>query len=138
MDKQKRAVSHLSHGMGDSGGDTHPNNIARDGARKRVTPIAYHDGMTPLQQNAAAIGGMGHATATIDDGAQSIAASSAAAPLAHAYGGAPDLKSGKAVAPVPGQRSRTNEDCESHADKCQHGRDMLAGAVKGGSTELKR
>lgn len=37
---------------------------------------------------------------------------------------------GKPVEPVKGQRSRTNEDCETHADKQQHGADCLASAVK--------
>jgi hypothetical protein len=37
---------------------------------------------------------------------------------------------GTAVQPVPGQRSRTNEGTETHADKCQHGRHMIAQAVK--------
>ena len=72
---------------------------------------------------------MGHGTATID-GVQTIASSATAAPLAHSYGAAPDLKTGKTVAPVPGMRSRTNEGIETHADKVQHGRDMLASAVK--------
>ena len=52
--------------------------------------------------------------------------------------GAPRGKTLAPVQPVPGQRSRTNEGVESHADKCRHGADMLAGAVKSGSTELKR
>ena len=44
--------------------------------------------------------------------------------------GAPRDKALAPVQPVPGQRSRTNEDCETHADKCQHGADMLASAAK--------
>ena len=122
-------MSHLSHGMGDSGGDIHPNNIARDGARKRVTPVEFHSGMTRAQTDAAKIGGIGHGTATIDGG-RTIASSAAAPPLAHAYSGKPDLKSGKGVSTVPGQRSRTNEGVETYADKCQHGRDMLANAKR--------
>jgi len=50
--------------------------------------------------------------------------------------GAPRGKTLGTVRPVPGQRSRTNEGVESHADKCQHGADMLAGAVYSGSTRL--
>lgn len=105
--------------------------IARKGSvPKRTNDSApIHPNMTRQQKDGAGFGGMGHATATIDGG-KTIAASAAAVPLAHAYSGAPDLKTGKAVAPSFGQRSRTNADTETHADKQSHGRDMLAEAVK--------
>jgi hypothetical protein len=109
----------------------HNNGQALDIARKGTVPkksndgqVPVHPGMTSLQKAGAGIGGMGHGTATVDGG-QTIASSAAAAPLAHTYGGAPDLKTGKAVPPVPGQRSRT----ESH-DHVQRGRDVLASATK--------
>jgi hypothetical protein len=123
-------INHLSHGMGDHvTGHAVKGNIARDGAPKKVTGIAVHPGMTRQQQDGAGVGGMGHAAATISGG-QTIASSAAAAPLAHSYGAAPDLKTGKVVPPSFGQRSRTNEDTESHADKVQAGRDTLASAAR--------
>jgi hypothetical protein len=107
--------------------------IARKGSvpKKSNDGVAAHPGMTSLQKAGAGIGGMGHPVAGIGvGGGEAIATSAAASPLAHAYGGFPNNKAGKTVAPVPGQRSRTNEGVESHADKCQHGADMLAQAVK--------
>jgi hypothetical protein len=97
-------------------------NIARKGgvAKRTNDGVALHPGMTRQQKDAAGLGGMGHAV--VADGGQP------GAPLPHAYGSAADLKTGKAVAPVPGQRSRTNEDC---ADKsADHGRDVIAEAVR--------
>jgi hypothetical protein len=121
-------ISHISHGLGDHGvGHAVVGNPARDGAPKRVTPIEHAFGMTRQQTDAAGIGGMGHATATIDGG-QTIVDSAAASPLAHAYSGRPDLKTGNTVDAVPGQRSRTNAGVETYADKHRHGRDMLATA----------
>jgi hypothetical protein len=107
--------------------------IARKGSVPKHSndgPIPHSWGTTSRQKDAAGIGGMGSPVAVVDGG-QAVAAS-AAAPLAHTYGSAPDLKTGKIVPPYPGQRSRTNEGVESHGDKVQHGRDMIAGAVKGG------
>lgn len=124
--KNPTNARHLEHNDGQN------RNIARKGGVAKRTndgPVPHHPGMTSLQKNAAGLGGMGHAVAAIDGG-QTIAASTAAAPLAHAYGGAPDLKTGKGVAPVPGQKSQTNMDCEDHATKQNHGRDCLAEAVK--------
>lgn len=105
--------------------------LARRGSVAKTSNdgCAVHPGMTGQQKAAAGFGGMAHPTATIDGG-EIVATSAAAAPLAHAYGGSPDLKTGKAVAPVPGQCSQTNKGGESFADKVQHGRDMLASAVK--------
>jgi hypothetical protein len=123
-------ISHISHGLGDHAvGHAVPGNKARDGAPKSVKPIEHAFGMTRQQTDAAGIGGMGHATATIDGG-QTIVDSAAASPLAHAYSGKPDLKTGKCVDAVPGQRSRTNEDAETYADKHRHGQDMLATAKR--------
>jgi len=118
---------HLEHN------DAQDRNIARKGSVPKHSndgPVPHAFGMTSLQKGAAGLGGMGHATATVSDGGEAVAASAAAAPLAHAYGGAPNLKNGKAVAPTPGMRSRTNDDCEDYATKQQHGRDCLASAVK--------
>lgn len=103
------------------------------GKPKTQKSVPYHDAMSRLQTNAAGIGGQGHGVAAINDGGETIAASSAAAPLASAYGFSDGGgKAGKIVPPSPGMRSRTNEGVETHADKVQHGRDMLAVAVKGG------
>jgi hypothetical protein len=118
-------ISHVSHGLGDHAvGHAVKGNPARDGAPKRVTPIEHAFGMTHQQTDVAGIGGMGRATATLDGG------SAPAAPLAHAYSGKPDMKTGKAVDAVPGQRSRTNQGVETYADKHRHGRDMLATAKR--------
>ncbi|MGD0420211.1 MAG: hypothetical protein ABSA68_11650 [Xanthobacteraceae bacterium] len=94
---------HVEHNDGQS------RNIALKGSvpKKSSGACAVHPSMTPLQKNAAGLGGMGHATASITDGGTTIAASSAAAPLEHCYGGAPSLKAGKAVAVSPGMRSRS-------------------------------
>ena len=104
--------------------------IARKGSvakRSNDGGIAVHPGMTSLQTGGAGIGGMGHGTATIDGG-QTIASSAAAAPLAHAYGGAPDLKTGSAVSPSFGQRSRgPTPDSAMH----ELGRAVLDEAAKG-------
>lgn len=119
MSKIKNPLNarHLEHNAGQS------RDIARRGGVPKRTndgPVPHHPGMTPKQKGTAGIGGMAHA---VIDGGQP-------GPLPHAYGSAADLKTGKAVAPTPGMRSRTNADCESHADKMQHGQDMMAQAVK--------
>ncbi|HXR25612.1 MAG TPA: hypothetical protein VN742_09650 [Candidatus Binataceae bacterium] len=75
-----KKISHMSHGLADPA---------------RMKPVEFHSGMTTKQTDAANIGGQGHPTAKIDGG-QAVA-SSAAAPLAHAYSGRPDLKRGRAV-----------------------------------------
>jgi hypothetical protein len=124
--KNPQNARHLEHNDGQG------RNIARKGGAPKRTndgPVPHHPGMTSLQKNSAGFGGMGHATATISGG-EAIAASAAAAPLAHSYGGAPDLKTGKRVEPVPGHRSRTNADCETHGDKIETGENMLVEAVK--------
>ena len=128
----RQTLSHMSHGLGDhADGHAVPGNIARDGAPKKVTPVPHHSGMSLLQSSGAGLGGLGHATATINDGGQTIATSAAAAPLAHAYSGRPDLKSGTPAAPpVVGHKSQQNVGIESHADKCKAGMDTLASAVK--------
>ena len=108
-------------------------NIARKGniAKRCNDEILHHSGMSSLQKGGAGIGGMGHSTATISGG-ETIATSAAASPLVpHAYGsGIPKAHLGQHVEPVVGQRSQTNADCEDHATKVGHGRDMLAQAVK--------
>jgi hypothetical protein len=127
MSKMKNLLNarHMEHAEHQDG------SIARKGSvpKRSNDGVALHPSATRMQKDAAGLGGMGHATATIDGG-EAIAASAAAAPLAHGYGGAPDLKTGKGVAPVAGHRSRTNQDTESHADKCKAGADTLAQAVK--------
>jgi hypothetical protein len=58
-DKPGGVISHLSHGLGDHvRGHTHPGNIARDGAAKRVTPVKVHGHMeTRTKGGAVALGG---------------------------------------------------------------------------------
>lgn len=58
----------------------------RAGAPKAMHPVAPHVSTTPRQLAAAGKGGLGHATAAVTDGGQTIATSAAAAPLRHAYG----------------------------------------------------
>jgi len=116
--KNPTNARHLEHNDGQD------RNIARrGGVAKRCNdgPVPHHPGMTSAQKNSAGLGGMGHAVA-VNDGGQPT--------LTHAYGSAADLKTGKGVAPVPGLRSQTNQDCETHGDKIEHGRDMLLEAVK--------
>jgi hypothetical protein len=121
--------SHMSHGSGEHATGHAGKTIARDGAPKKVTPVMHHPAMTRQQTDVAGLGGLGHPTATIDGG-QTVATSAAASPLAHAYGGTLKPHIGQPVAQVPGQKSQTNMDCETHADKQQHGADMLDCAVK--------
>jgi len=91
-------ISHLSHGLGDAvRGHTHPGNIARDGAPKRVTPIEVAQGMTRRQQSGFA---MGHANASAPD-------ANPASPLAKIPEGKAFV--GKPVQAVPGMRSRTSQ-----------------------------
>lgn len=77
----------------------------RVGGRPKRSVVQVHGAMTRQQSDAAGVGGMGHATAVVDGGVK-LATSAPAAPLAHAYGGKPNLKVGKAAAPVVGHRSR--------------------------------
>ncbi len=120
MSDKLKTFSHMSHGLGDHAtGHAVARNIARDGAPKKVSPVAVHDGMTSLQKAGMNIGGQGHAT--VEDGGQPGA-------LPHAYGSAAYLKTGKAVPVSPGMRSRVNEDCPQE----DNGREVLAEAVKSG------
>jgi hypothetical protein len=93
--RPSETVSHNSHGMGDHvTGHAVPGNIARDGAKKHVTPITYHGGMTARQQS---LKGMQHATAVAPD-------ANPASPMNKEPGR-------KVLAPVqvkPGMRSRTS------------------------------
>jgi len=56
----------------------------RQGKPKAMHPVSLHSNMHSVEQSNA--GGRSHATATIDDGGQTIVSSAAAAPLADAYG----------------------------------------------------
>lgn len=119
---------HLEHNDGQD------RNIARKGSvpKKSNDGVAIHSGMTSLQKGGAGIGGMSHPVAGVGiGGGEPITTSAAASPLVHAYGsGTPKPHIGKSVEPVPGQKSQTNMDCEDHATKVGHGRDMLASAVR--------
>ena len=60
----KNIHSHFSHGLGDAiTGHTHPGNIARDGAPKRMHSIAVHDGMTKQTKGGIVATGGDHASA---------------------------------------------------------------------------
>jgi hypothetical protein len=126
--KNPQNARHLEHNDGQG------RDIARKGTVAKKCndgPVPHHPGMSSLARGGAGSGGMGHPTATINDGGQTIATSAAASPLAHAYSVRPDLKTGTPAAPpVPGQKSQTNIGIESHADKCKTGVDTLSSAVK--------
>jgi hypothetical protein len=114
---------HVEHNQNQDG------SIARKGSvpKRSNDGVAIHPGMTSLQKGGAGAGGMGHGTAVISGG-QTIASSAAAAPLAHAYSGAPDLKTGKAVPVSFGQRSRgPTPDSQMH----ELGRKIFDEALRG-------
>ena len=91
-------VTHLSHGLGDHvRGHTHPGNIARDGAPKRVTPVKAH-GSSTLRQTS--FNAMGHANSEAPD-------ASPASPLSKEPSGKAFV--GRSVPTYPGQRSRVGE-----------------------------
>jgi hypothetical protein len=60
----------------------------RAGAPKALHPVAPHVSTTPRQLAAAGKGGMGHGTAAVTDGGQTITTDAAAAPMQDHYGGA--------------------------------------------------
>lgn len=107
-------------------------NVARDGGRgKDVYPIKVHGGMTDRQVAGAAVGGMGHATATVDGG-QTITTSAAAAPLAHAYGSM--LPKVRDAAPVmPGMRPQHGGSLDNPTTLRALGRVILDEAKRGRS-----
>jgi hypothetical protein len=100
---------HLEHN------DHQDANIARKGSVPKRTndALPVHSGMTARQISAANLGGMGHPSATVDGG-QSIAASSAAAPLAHSYGSLPNTKHGKPVPIHPSQSRGAKHEADMH------------------------
>lgn len=92
-------------------------------APKAMHPVSVHSGMTARQQAGAGIGGMGHSTAAVSDGGQTIATSAAAAPLAHAYGdGIPKSRGASPIS--PGMVSKTRPA----TDKSALGRAILDAA----------
>jgi hypothetical protein len=112
---------HASHGNGDHvTGHAVPGNVARDGAPKAVHDVPVHNAMKRQQIDTAGVGGMGHPTSVIDGG-QSVSASSAAAPLAHAYGGGiPKAHVDRASPIKPGMRSRIGAPARSLTDATPH------------------
>jgi len=80
----------------------------RQGAPKALHSVPYHVSTTARQIAGSGRGGMGHPTATLSDGGDTITTSAAAAPLAHAYGG-PLPKSRPDVSITPGNRDRRND-----------------------------
>jgi hypothetical protein len=112
----------------------------RVGKPKAMHPVAPHSGMHPRAIAGAGIGGQGHATATIDDGGQTVVSSAAAAPLAHAYGGGIPKAAFAPVQAVPGHRRRATDALagggvgENHARGKAHdaalGAAILASAIK--------
>jgi hypothetical protein len=139
MSDKLKTFSHFSHGFGDAIVGHHKPNIAQDGAPKHVAPVMVHPSMSKVSKSGAMALGGDHASAldslsglVVVPG--KVGGEAVAHPLIKAPVDKPHL--GKPVAPVPGQRSRTTEDCETYATKQQHGADMLAGATYSGSTPL--
>jgi hypothetical protein len=129
---------HLEHAEHQDG------SIARKGSVPKHSndgPVPHSWGNTPMQRAGENTGGLSHATATINDGGETIASSAAASPLSDAYSEKPDLKSNSPAAPPSwgklGMRSRINSDTETLPQKVQAGKDCLDQAVKSGATELK-
>ena len=115
----KNIHSHFSHGLGDAiTGHTHPGNIARDGAPKRMHSIAVHDGMTKQTKGGIVATGGDHASAL--DSLSGLAVVPGAITTAPGYGNSgvqsghplakpPGAKNLRPVATSFGQRSRVNE-----------------------------
>jgi len=130
--KKQPTFSHMSHGLGDHAeGHAVPGVLGRDGAPKRVVPVAIHPGMTTQTKSGGeALGGDHKSAVDSLSGLVVVPGKHGGEAVAHPLVAPPAEKRLAPVAPVPGQRSRTNADCETHADKQQHGRDMLDCAVK--------
>ena len=101
--------------------DVTKSNLARDGAPKRLHPVAYHSGNTRQQIDMAGVGGMGHATKAPD--------ASAANPLAPTVPG----KTFAPAQPVPGQRSRIVND---KLGGSMPGENHARAATRGGNLDL--
>jgi hypothetical protein len=82
-------------------GDMPGEGLARNGAPKKLHPVSLHNSATPHQIAGVDAGGQGHAVAVVDGGVK-FTSSSAAAPLASAYGGV--LKVREAAPVKPGMR----------------------------------
>ena len=139
MSKQIKPTmgGHVSHGQADRDGHHIPG-IGR-GAPKRQTAVNPAFGMVSQSKTGDTTLGGDHKSAVDSlSGLVIVPGKDGKAATAHPLTKPPVAKNLARVLPVPGQRSRTNEDCETHADKCSHGADMLAGAVYSGSTPLKR
>ena len=85
-------------------GDIPGEGLARNGAAKKLHPVSLHNSATPHQIAGVDAGGQGHAVAVVDGGVK-LTSSSAAAPLANAYGGmVPKVRE---AAPIkPGMKSQ--------------------------------
>jgi hypothetical protein len=135
MNKQP-TFSHMSHGLGEHAtgrpGTNHKGDITRM-APKKVTPVNYHPAMsTQTKSGGEALGGDHKSAVDSLSGLVIVPGKHGAEATAHPLVAPPLAKPhlGKPVAPVPGMRSRTNQDCETYADKQRHGADMLDCAVK--------
>jgi hypothetical protein len=130
--KKQPTFSHMSHGLGDhADGHAVAGNIARDGSPKRVVPVAIHPGMTTQTKSGGeALGGDHKSAVDSLSGLVVVPGKHGAEATAHPLVAPPVAKRLAPVAPVPGQRSQTNQDCETHGDKVEHGADMLAEAVR--------
>lgn len=136
--KKNDSFSHMSHGLGDHAtGHTHPGNIARDGAPKRVHAVPIHGGMSKQSTGGAAFGG-DHASA-IDavSGNVVVPGNVRAAPgwgnagvqAGHPFAKPPVSKATRPVAVKPGMRSRT------HPHTPELGRAMLAEAFRNSAAD---
>jgi len=114
-------------------------NLARDGAAKRLDPVAPHSSTTVRQLAGVGVGGMAHGSAVVSGGGEVVATSAAAVPpvpasrrgfnspavphvaLTHAYGsGVPKVRNG---APAhSGTRSRNADAVGGAAAGVNHAR----------------
>ena len=119
MSDKLKTFSHMSHGLGDHAtGHAVAGNIARDGAPKKVSPVAVHDGIE--HQLPKKPDGSAPRSRDSEDGIHSG--------VFRQFRWAADVKTWKAMPVSPGMRSRVNEDCPQE----DNGREVLAEAVKSG------
>jgi hypothetical protein len=127
-----KRINHLSHGLGDHvTGHTHPGNIARDGAPKKMHAINVHSGMrTRSKSGYDAMSG--HEASAIDSltGQATVPGSIKSTP---GYGNS-GVQSGHPLARAPGAKrltpARPAFGMKSETDLHELGRAVLAQAIK--------
>jgi hypothetical protein len=108
-DTFKSTASNRGHSTPGQSPKVSTDDLLRSRAPKNHAPVAYANHVTPRQMDAAGMGGMGHSTDKIQDGGQVLTQVSAAAPMAHAYGGGLPKNHDRPVATTWGHRDRAND-----------------------------